>query len=63
MTPLAYQRMLRARALAKLLRETNLTVEAAMCEVGWNSRGHAARLFRERVGVTPTEYRKQIRRR
>lgn len=56
-TPLAFLTMIRAEYLAKLLRETDLTVTAAMQRVGWHSRSHATRLFREYVGVTPGHYR------
>ena len=38
-----------------------LTVAAAIQRVGWHSRSHATRLFREYVGVTPGYYR-QMRR-
>lgn len=56
-TPLAFLTMVRAEQLAKLLRETDLTVGAAMQRVGWRSRSHGTRLFREYVGVTPGHYR------
>ncbi|WP_223175093.1 AraC family transcriptional regulator [Schaalia sp. JY-X159] len=56
-TPLAFLTMLRAEHLAKYLRETDLTVSAAMERVGWYSRSHATRLFRQYVGVTPGHYR------
>lgn len=56
-TPLAYLTMLRAEHLAKYLHETDLTVAAAMLRVGWHSRSHATRLFRQYVGVTPGHYR------
>ncbi|MFH5211157.1 helix-turn-helix domain-containing protein [Antrihabitans spumae] len=56
-TPLAYLTMLRAENLAKSLRETDLSIETAMREVGWRSRGHAAQQFRKYVGLTPTRYR------
>lgn len=56
-TPLAFLTMLRAERLARLLRETDLTVTVAMQRVGWHSRSHATRLFREYVGVTPGHYR------
>lgn len=52
---------LRAEHLARLLRETNLPIEAAMGEVGWHSRGHAARQFRQAVGLTPARYRQRVR--
>ncbi len=57
-TPLALLTMIRAEQLAKLLRETDLTVTAAMQQVGWRSRSHASRLFRQYVGLTPGEYRR-----
>lgn len=57
-TPLAFLTMIRAEHLARYLRETDLPIESAMREVGWHSRGHAAQLFRQYVGVTPQRYRK-----
>ncbi|GAB3062900.1 hypothetical protein GCM10027079_32290 [Sediminivirga luteola] len=61
MTPLAYLTTLRAEQMARLLRETDLTVEQAAREVGWSSRNHAARLFRQCVGVSPGQYRRVAR--
>lgn len=60
-SPMAYLMTVRAEHLARLLRETDLPIEAAMREVGWRSRGHAARLFRQAVGVTPARYRELAR--
>ncbi|GAA1488227.1 AraC family transcriptional regulator [Brachybacterium sacelli] len=60
-TPMTYLSTLRAERLARLLRETDMPVEAAMREVGWHTRGHAARLFRQAAGVTPTRYRQLSR--
>lgn len=57
-TPLAFLTMIRAEQLAKYLRETDLTVTAAMQRVGWHSRSHASRLFRQYVGLTPGDYRR-----
>ena len=57
-TPLAFLTMIRAEELAKLLRDTDVPIEAAMRQVGWHSRGHAAQLFRQYVGITPVEYRR-----
>lgn len=57
-TPLAFLTMVRAEELARLLRETDLPIETAMRRVGWHSRGHAAQLFRQYVGITPVEYRR-----
>ncbi|GAA1491271.1 helix-turn-helix domain-containing protein [Brachybacterium sacelli] len=60
-TPMTYLATLRAQELARLLRETDLPIEVAMREVGWQSRGHAARMFRQCVGASPTRYRQLIR--
>lgn len=60
-SPISYLMTLRAERLAGLLRETHMPIEEAMRQVGWNSRGHAARLFRQAVGVTPTRYRQLVR--
>ena len=60
-TPMTYLTTLRAEHLARLLRETDLPIEQAMAKLGWHSRGHAARLFRQAVGLTPTRYRQRSR--
>ncbi|WP_147106565.1 helix-turn-helix transcriptional regulator [Nesterenkonia populi] len=60
-TPQTYLTMLRAEGLARLLRETDLPIEVAMRKVGWNTRGHAARFFRQYLGVTPAKYRELTR--
>lgn len=57
-TPLAFLTMIRAEELARLLRDTDVPIESAMRQVGWQSRGHAAQLFRQYVGITPVEYRR-----
>lgn len=56
-TPLAYLTMIRAENLARCLRETDLSVTAAMRQVGWCSRSHGTQLFRQYVGMTPGDYR------
>ncbi|WP_244259422.1 MULTISPECIES: AraC family transcriptional regulator [Microbacteriaceae] len=60
-TPMTYLSTVRAEGLARLLRDTDLPVEVAMRQVGWQSRGHAARMFRQAVGVTPVRYRQLSR--
>lgn len=60
-TPMTYLTTLRAEHLARLLRETDMPIEVAMREAGWQSRGHAARLFRQCVGATPARYRQLSR--
>ncbi|QQB65071.1 helix-turn-helix transcriptional regulator [Kytococcus sedentarius] len=55
-TPHAYLTMLRVGAMARLLREENLTVDAAAHRIGW-SRNQAAEMFARHVGTTPGRYR------
>lgn len=62
-TPMAHLTTVRAKRLARLFRETDLPIERAMREVGWHSRGQAAQLFRQAVGVTPARYRQVSRER
>ena len=42
----------------ELLRTTRLTVEEICKRTGIKSKTHLHRLFREKVGVTPTDYRR-----
>lgn len=57
-TPLAFLTMIGAENLAKYLRQSDLTVTAAMQRLGWHSRSHATKLFHQYVGVTPGDYRR-----
>lgn len=57
-TPMVYLSMVRAREMARLLGETNMTVAAAAAKVGWRSRSHAVDAFRRSIGVTPDKYRR-----
>ncbi|MGP5364904.1 helix-turn-helix domain-containing protein [Brachybacterium tyrofermentans] len=56
-TPLAYLTMLRVEEMARLLRETDLTIEQAGRQVGWHSRNRASEAFRQATGMTPSKYR------
>lgn len=57
-SPMAYLTTIRAERMAKYLRETDLPVETVLRLVGWHSRAHAARIFRQFVGMNPSEYRR-----
>jgi transcriptional regulator GlxA family with amidase domain len=59
-TPNAYQRLLRVRHMAELLRETELSVESVCREVGWADPSKAARVFKEATTMTPSEYRRKF---
>jgi AraC-like DNA-binding protein len=56
-TPLAYLTMLRVEEMARLLRETGLTVEQAGRQIGWSSRNRATDAFKQATGLTPSRYR------
>lgn len=56
-TPLTYLTMLRVEEMARLLRETDLSIAEAGQRVGWRSRNRASAAFRECVGITPSRYR------
>lgn len=56
-TPLAFLTMLRVEEMARLLRETDLTVEQAGRQVGWHSRNRASEAFKQTTGMTPSQYR------
>lgn len=56
-TPTVYLQALRVEKMARLLRESRLTVDAAAHRVGWASRSQAAATFTRLVGTTPGRYR------
>lgn len=56
-TPTAYLTMLRVQEMARLLRETNITVTAAGRRVGWHSRSRATEAFTAHMGIAPSRYR------
>jgi transcriptional regulator GlxA family with amidase domain len=56
-TPIAYLTMLRVQEMARLLRETDLSVAAAGRRVGWSSRSRATEAFTEYIGLSPSGYR------
>jgi len=49
---------LRLERAADLLRETTLPVTAIGYEIGFNSFSHFTRLFRQRMGLSPSDYRR-----
>lgn len=59
MPPMQYLAHVRAHRLARLLVETDLPIGVAMTQVGWSSRGHAARQFTAIVGASPSGYRRE----
>lgn len=60
-SPMAYLRELRAQRMAHLLRWSDLSVANAARAVGWSGPNYASRCFRNRWGVSPTQYRRRMR--
>lgn len=60
-TPLAYLTMLRVQEMARLLRETDITIAEAGRYVGWHSRSRAGEAFFDCTGVAPNRYRTMVR--
>ncbi|MBZ6370940.1 MAG: helix-turn-helix transcriptional regulator [Microbacterium hominis] len=51
--PIMLLARLRVREMARLLRESDMTVGEIGVRVGWRNRGHAAEQFAKIMGVTP----------
>lgn len=61
MTPARYLKSLRMRKAKELLDETFLSVKQIMFQVGIDDKSHFARVFRQKYGLSPTEYRRRVR--
>lgn len=59
-TPYHYYRDVKVKKLKEKLCETNLSIAQAFAECGLNYNGNFARTFREKVGMTPSEYRAKM---
>ncbi|MGI5836688.1 MAG: helix-turn-helix domain-containing protein [Chloroflexota bacterium] len=59
-TPYSYYQDVKIRKLKEALRDTSLTVAQAFAACGVEYTGSFARVFREAVGMTPTQYRKSL---
>ncbi len=57
-TPYEYYINYKISKLKEILLDTNLSIAQAFAACNMNYNGHSARLFREKVGVTPSAYRK-----
>jgi AraC-like DNA-binding protein len=55
--PIAYQAMIRARRATLLLRNFELTVGDVARQVGYVEPGYFAKMFRRKIGVSPSDYR------
>jgi len=43
-----------------LLKQTNLSIKEITSECGWNDQNYFSRIFKNKYGVTPSEYRNEI---
>lgn len=59
MSPLQFLRDLRLETAEKLLRTTFKLVKEIRSEVGIDDHSHFVKYFKEKYGLTPSEYRKQ----
>lgn len=57
--PIRYLTEIRLTEFTRLVEETDLTIAAASCTVGWTDSRIAARWFRRRFGLSPSEFRRQ----
>jgi AraC family transcriptional activator of mtrCDE len=60
-TPMDYLRDVRLREAARLLRQPELSVDAAAVRAGFTSRSHFTRAFRRLFGQAPGDYRSRPR--
>jgi transcriptional regulator GlxA family with amidase domain len=60
-TPHAYLIQRRVRRVGELLANTNLPLSEIAMASGFSDQSHCTRRFRERVGVTPSNYRWALR--
>jgi two-component system, response regulator YesN len=58
-SPIDYLIRLRLEKAHQLLKTRFLSVKEVMAAVGYNSKGHFAKHFKRRFGITPSEYRKR----
>lgn len=58
LTPHDYYVSIKIKMIQEKLLDLNLTISQVFTECGLDYNGHYAKLFKERVGVTPSEYRK-----
>ncbi len=60
MTPHEYYRSFKISKLKEKLLDPNLTIKQAFTACNMDYNGNSARLFKEKVGMSPSEYRKMV---
>jgi AraC-like DNA-binding protein len=61
MTPFSYYQDIKISKLKEKLCDNNLSIGEAFSACGVDYNGNYARLFREKVGLTPSQYRKSVK--
>jgi AraC-like DNA-binding protein len=57
MTPYAYYQEMKLEKLKEKLCNKNISVSQAFAECGLDYSGYFSKLFKEKVGMTPSQYR------
>jgi len=60
-TPLEYISEKRIEKAIELMKETNMSIEDICFHIGYSNRKHFYKIFRNLTGMTPNEYRKNMR--
>jgi len=60
-TFISYLQSIRVRNAAELLRNPDLSISEVAHSVGYESIAHFERLFKEKYGLSPSEYRKKLK--
>ena len=60
MTYSAYVQKFRLEKAEQLLRVTSMTIEDITEAVGYHNKGYFYKIFQERFGMTPSQYRKRL---
>jgi len=58
LTPMEFVARVRLNLAHRLLRSTGIRVEGIATTVGFSSRSHFSRLFREHYGIDPSSFRR-----
>jgi len=60
MTPYEYYINCKIDKLKEKLLDANLSVKQAFAQCNMDYNGHSARIFRQKVGLSPSAYRKAV---
>ena len=61
MTPYSYYQDIKIKKIEEALRDEKLSVTQAFASCGMKYSGSFAGFFRDKVGMTPTQYRKSLK--